>query len=111
SRRQESSGSSNTSNSRAIHGPFSVAKDKDFKAQVFPTRAVPSMAFEQNSYFRPPLNLIDTVRSILIAVCQIYQTLEHYTLYHTIDDRLSSVLKKMLHPASTDMTQFINSLD
>ncbi|KAJ3811149.1 RAM signaling pathway protein-domain-containing protein [Lentinula lateritia] len=88
---------------------------------------VPSMAFERNSYFRrisslptasisntlppPLLNLVDTARSILFAVCQIYQTLEHYTLHHTIDDRLSSVLKKVLHPASTDMMQFINSLD
>ncbi|KAJ3915376.1 RAM signaling pathway protein-domain-containing protein [Lentinula edodes] len=127
SQRQDSSGSSNTSNSRAIRGPFSVAKDKDFIAQVSPTRAVPSMAFERNSYFRrisslptasisntlppPLLNLVDTARSILFAVCQIYQTLEHYTLHHTIDDRLSSVLKKVLHPASTDMMQFINSLD
>ncbi|KAJ3999273.1 RAM signaling pathway protein-domain-containing protein [Lentinula boryana] len=129
SQRQDSSGSSNTSNSRNNRGPFAASKDKDpvGQAQVSPTRAVPSMAFERNSYFRrisslptatisntlppPLLNLIDTARSILFAVCQIYQTLEHYTLHHTIDDRLSSVLKKVLHPASADMMQFINSLD
>ncbi|KAJ4488536.1 RAM signaling pathway protein-domain-containing protein [Lentinula aciculospora] len=125
SQRQDSSGSSNTSNSRGIRGPLATSKDPT--AQVSPTRAVPSMAFERNSYFRrisslpsatisntlpPPLvNLIDTARSILFAVCQIYQTLEHYTLHHTIDDRLSSVIKKVLHPASVDMMQFINSLD
>ncbi|KAJ3728648.1 RAM signaling pathway protein-domain-containing protein [Lentinula raphanica] len=127
SQRQDSSGSSNTSQSRNIRGPLAAPKDKDPVARASPTRAVPSMAFERNSYFRrisslptatitntlpaPLLNLIDTARSILFAVCQIYQTLEHYTLHHTIDDRLSSVLKKVLHPASADMMQFINSLD
>ncbi|KAJ3757444.1 RAM signaling pathway protein-domain-containing protein [Lentinula raphanica] len=108
----------------SIPSPLSQRQDS---SGTSPTRAVPSMAFERNSYFRrisslptatitntlpaPLLNLIDTARSILFAVCQIYQTLEHYTLHHTIDDRLSSVLKKVLHPASADMMQFINSLD
>ncbi|KIK63550.1 hypothetical protein GYMLUDRAFT_57243 [Collybiopsis luxurians FD-317 M1] len=130
SQRQDSSGSSNASQSRP-RGPFGIAstkdKDKDLASQTSPTRAVPSMAFERNSYFRristlptatisntlpsPLLHLVDTARSILFAVCQIYQTLEHYTVHHTIDDRLSSVLKKVLHPASADMMQFINSLD
>lgn len=95
-------------------------------AQQSPTRAVPSMAFERNSYFRrlstlPSSSisntlpkhlicLIDSARSILFAVCQVYQTLEHYTI-HAIDDRLSSVLRKVLDPASADMMQLINSLD
>ncbi|KAF5373082.1 hypothetical protein D9758_001612 [Tetrapyrgos nigripes] len=93
--------------------------------KYLPLELSPPWTFERNSYFRrlstiplatintlptPLLNLVDTARSILFAVCQIYQTLEHYTL-HSIDDRLSSVLKKVLHPASTDMIQFINSLD
>ncbi|KAL0580431.1 RAM signaling network component [Marasmius crinis-equi] len=120
SQRQDS-GSSLGSATR--HAPRPVAKD--YAPQTSPTRAVPSMAFERNSYFRrlstlptsastnipaPLLKLIDTARSILFAVCQIYQTLEHYTL-NAVDDRLSSVLKKVLHPASADMMQFINSLD
>lgn len=91
--------------------------------QTSPTRSAPSMAFERNSYFRrlstlpsssslpkPLLCLIDSARSILFAVCQVYQALEHYMVY-AIDDRLSSVLKKVLDPASTDMMQLINSLD
>uniref|UniRef100_A0A0W0F3S4 Leucine-rich repeat-containing protein sog2 n=2 Tax=Moniliophthora roreri TaxID=221103 RepID=A0A0W0F3S4_MONRR len=119
SQRQDS-GSSLSSGSRHINKVFG----KDY-VRTSPTRAVPSMAFERNSYFRrlstlplnasnnipkPLLDLIDTARSILFAVCQIYQTLEHYTL-QALDDRLSSVLKKVLHPASADMMQFINSLD
>ncbi|THV07960.1 hypothetical protein K435DRAFT_642682 [Dendrothele bispora CBS 962.96] len=114
----------------SMPSPMSTRQDSDgssFKhgPQFSPTRAVPSMAFERNSYFRrlstiplatistlptPLLDLVDTARSILFAVCQIYQTLEHYTL-HSIDERLSSVLKKVLYPASADMIQFINSLD
>jgi len=121
STRQDSDGSSFSSTSRTA----AKLLGKEHVLQISPTRAVPSMAFERNSYFRrlstiplatintlptPLLNLVDTARSILFAVCQIYQTLEHYTL-HSIDDRLSSVLKKVLHPASADMIQFINSLD
>ncbi|KAK1220429.1 RAM signaling network component [Marasmius sp. AFHP31] len=120
SQRQDS-GSSLGSTSRHITKPLT----REYPPQTSPTRAVPSMAFERNSYFRrlstlptsasnniptPLLNLIDTARSILFAVCQIYQTLEHYTS-NASDDRLSSVLKKVLHPASADMMQFINSLD
>jgi len=89
-------------------------------------RPAPSMDVERNSYFRrlsalpsstisttlpaPLFSLIDSVRTILFAVCQVYQTLQHYTVY-AIDDRLSSVLRKVLDPASVDMLQLINSLD
>lgn len=89
-------------------------------------RPAPSMDFERNSYFRrlstlpsstisaaipaSLLSLIDAARSILFAVCQVYQTLQHYTVY-AIDERLSSVLRKVLDPASMYMMQLINSLD
>ena len=89
-------------------------------------RPAPSMDVERNSYFRrlstlpsstistaiPPslLCLIDAGRSILFAVCQVYQTLQHYTVY-AIDERLSSILRKVLDPASVYMMQLINSLD
>nr|GAT53338.1 leucine-rich repeat-containing protein SOG2 [Mycena chlorophos] len=98
-------------------------------AQASPTRTappVPSMAFERNSYFRRVsklpastisntlptalISLMDSARSILFAMCQVYQSLEHYTI-HAPDDRLKSVLRKVLDPASTDMMQFINALD
>ncbi|RDB21256.1 Leucine-rich repeat-containing protein sog2 [Hypsizygus marmoreus] len=93
------------------------------RGQLFPTRTVPSMSSERNSYFwrlstlpistslpKPLTCLIDSARSILFAMCQVYQTLEHYML-HAIDDRISSVLKKVLDPAGTDMMQLIHSLE
>ncbi|KAH8116899.1 RAM signaling pathway protein-domain-containing protein [Phellopilus nigrolimitatus] len=87
---------------------------------------VPSMDYERNSYFRrlstlpastisrmtPPalLSVVDSVRGILFAVSQVYQSLQHYTVY-AIDERLSSVLLKVLDPASSYMLQLINALD
>ncbi|TFK55152.1 hypothetical protein OE88DRAFT_1780062 [Heliocybe sulcata] len=89
-------------------------------------RPVPSMDIERNSYFRrfstlptstisktipdSLLSLIDAIRGILFALSQVYQTLQHYTVY-AIDERLSSVLMKVLDPASMYMTQLINTLD
>lgn len=89
-------------------------------------RRAPSMDVERNSYFRrlsslptasisrviPPalLSFIDSVRGILFAVSQIYQSLQHYTVY-AIDERLSSVLQKVLDPASQYMLQLIDALD
>ena len=88
-------------------------------------QSVPPMDVERNSYFRrlsaltptlsktiprPLLALIDAVRGILFSVCQIYQALQHYTVY-AIDERLSAVLLKVLQPATTCMTQLIQALD
>ncbi|KDQ60678.1 hypothetical protein JAAARDRAFT_31655 [Jaapia argillacea MUCL 33604] len=89
-------------------------------------RPAPSMDTERNSYFRrlstlgtstisktipkSLLTIIDAVRGILFAVSQVYQTLQHYTVF-AIDDRMSSVLMKVLDPASAYMTQLINALD
>jgi len=56
------------------------------------------------------LRLVDAARGILFAVSQIYQTLHHYTVY-AIDERLASVLLKVLDPASSYITQLINALD
>ncbi|KAJ7273148.1 RAM signaling pathway protein-domain-containing protein [Mycena rebaudengoi] len=118
--------SDSSGSSSAIIRPFT--RDP---TQTSPTRgpasaAVPSMTFERNSYFRrlstlptasisntvpkALLSLIDTARSILFAMCQVYQTLEHYTI-HAPDDRLKSVLRKVLDPAGADMMQLINALD
>lgn len=81
---------------------------------------------KRNAYFRrlsalTPLNLsktipedllalVDAVRGILFGVSQVYQTLQHYTVY-AIDERLSAVLMKVLDPASVYMTQLITALD
>ncbi|TDL24713.1 hypothetical protein BD410DRAFT_785409 [Rickenella mellea] len=89
-------------------------------------RPAPSMDGERNSYFRrlstlpsssiaatipsALLTVVDSVRGILFATSQIYQTLQHYTVY-AIDERLSSVLLKVLDPAAKYMSQLINALD
>ncbi|KAF7305008.1 Leucine-rich repeat-containing protein SOG2 [Mycena kentingensis (nom. inval.)] len=115
---------SDSSGSSSIVRPFTKEP-----SQSSPTRtatSVPSMAFERNSYFRRVsklpastisntlpkalISLMDSARSILFAMCQVYQSLEHYTI-HAPDDRLKSVLRKVLDPASTDMMQLINALD
>ncbi|KAF8628409.1 hypothetical protein AX15_003931 [Amanita polypyramis BW_CC] len=85
-------------------------------------RAIYSVASERNSYFRrlstfpasitlpqSLLYLVDTARSMLFAACQVYQTLDHYIV--NTDERFSSVLRKVLEPASSDMLQLIASLD
>jgi hypothetical protein len=91
-----------------------------------PIRPAPTMDGERHSYFRrfsvlqsptifktipeSLLHLVDAARGILFAVSQIYQTLHHYTVY-AIDERLASVLLKVLGPASGYITQLINALD
>lgn len=86
------------------------------------TQTNPSMTTERNSYFRrvstfpphelPPslLSLVESARTILFAVCQVHQALEHYVLY-PIDDRLSSLLRRTLGPLNVRMTELINALD
>ena len=84
------------------------------------------MDTERNSYFRrlstlsaatiskaipeSLLAVVDAVRGILFALSQVYQTLQHYTVY-AIDERLSAVLQKVLGPASSYMSQLIHALD
>ncbi|KAF8654226.1 hypothetical protein AX16_003750 [Volvariella volvacea WC 439] len=82
----------------------------------------PSMTLERNSYFRrvsalPPntlpnylVSLVESARTILFAICQVHQTLEHY-IACPIDDRLPFVLKRALDPASAEMLQLISALD
>ncbi|KAJ7632148.1 RAM signaling pathway protein-domain-containing protein [Roridomyces roridus] len=116
--------SDSSGSSSVITRPFTKDSSQGSPTRVAPP--VPSMAFERNSYFRrlsklptatisntlPKglLSLIDSARSILFAMCQVYQSLEHYTI-HAPDDRLKSTLRKVLDPASADMMQLINALD
>ncbi|KAM6500626.1 RAM signaling pathway domain containing protein [Amanita muscaria] len=87
------------------------------------SRVVFSMTSQRNSYFRrlsafpasvtlphALLCLVDIARSMLFAACQVYQALDHY-IVHVVDERLSSVLRKVLEPASSDMFQLIASLE
>lgn len=93
-----------------------------WNASTTPT-TMPSLAWERNSYFRRLSTLttagsipkhvsclIESARSILFVMCQVYHAIEHYAI-HAIDDRLASVLRKVLDPAGVDMIQLIHSLD
>ncbi|KAJ6606459.1 RAM signaling pathway protein-domain-containing protein [Mycena vulgaris] len=119
---------SDSSGSSSVVRPFTrdPTQGSPTRSAAPPPVPVPSMAFERNSYFRrlsklpaatisntlpkALISLIDSARSILFAMCQVYQSLEHYTI-HAPDDRLKSVLRKVLDPASADMMQLINALD
>ncbi|CAL1705031.1 unnamed protein product [Somion occarium] len=122
--RQES-GSSNGSVSNHTRTRI-LAQDTVSASPISTDRPAPPMDVERNSYFRrlstltstplyksvpaSLLKLVDAIRGILFAVSQIYQTLQHYTVY-AIDERLSAVLLKVLDPASMYMHQLIDALD
>ncbi|KAF8274940.1 RAM signaling pathway protein-domain-containing protein [Lactarius quietus] len=123
--RQDSSNSSDS-------GPTNSRPDQAFlhgeiaSSPITPNRPAPTMDGERHSYFRrfsvlqsssisktipdSLLRLVDAARGILFAVSQIYQALRHYTV-DAIDERLASVLLKVLDPASHYITQLINALD
>ena len=125
SSRQDSSSSSEGA-------PISSRQDQIFvngdvaSSPITPNCPAPTMDGERHSYFRrfsvlqsssisktvpeSLLRLVDAARGILFAVSQIYQALHHYTVY-AIDERLASVLLKVLDPASGYITQLINALD
>ena len=106
--------------------PKPFARDLTVDSPTSSDHPAPSMDIERNSYFRrfsaltsttisttlpiPLVRLIDAARSILFAVSQVYQVLRHYTVF-IIDERLASVLRKVLDPASADMMHLIISLD
>jgi RAM signalling pathway protein len=123
SRHQDSSSSSDSVpvSSRPVFVPGDLTS-----SPISPTRPAPTMDDERHSYFRrfsvlqssttfktipdSLLRLMDAARGILFAVSQVYQALQHYTVY-AIDERLASVLLKVLDPASMYITQLIHALD
>ncbi|KAI0273711.1 RAM signaling pathway protein-domain-containing protein [Gloeopeniophorella convolvens] len=123
--RQDSSSSSDSAPPNPRLGRAFLRGDVA-SSPVSMNRPAPPMDGERHSYFRrfsvlqsaslsrtipeSLLRLVDAARGILFAVSQIYQTLQHYTVY-AIDERLASVLLKVLDPASTYITQLINALD
>lgn len=92
----------------------------------FETDPLHVMAVERNSYFKrlsthlagpstsntPPylLSVVDAVRGIYFAIHQVYEQVEHYTIW-TFDERISGLLRKLLDPARVYMSQLIQSLD
>ncbi|KAF8842515.1 hypothetical protein BDN67DRAFT_1035971 [Paxillus ammoniavirescens] len=55
-------------------------------------------------------SLVECARSLFFAVSQIYQALSHYITY-TINQKLSSVLRKVTDPAYTYMVQLNGALE
>ena len=124
SARQDSSGP--FENASVSPRPDQTLLNGHSASPLTPIRPAPTMDGERHSYFRrfsvlqsptifksipeSLLHLVDAARGILFAVSQIYQTLHHYTVY-AIDERLASVLLKVLDPASGYITQLINALD
>lgn len=103
--------------------PSPLSDTSDVASATSPHEGKTSVATERNSYFRRlstlplsnPLpqhltNLADSARSLLFAMCQIYQSMEQYAAL-VIDDRFSVVLRKVLDPAHYDMKQFIQALE
>ena len=125
SARQDSSGSLESA-SVSPRPDQTLLNGHTTSSPLTPIRPAPTMDGERHSYFRrfsvlqsptitksipeSLLHLVDAARGILFAVSQIYQTLHHYTVY-AIDERLASVLLKVLDPASVYITQLINALD
>ncbi|KAF9001876.1 RAM signaling pathway protein-domain-containing protein [Cyathus striatus] len=85
-------------------------------------RNLPSMSSERNLYFRrlsslpaialpkPMESLMESARTILFVLCQVYNAIEHYAIL-AIDERLASVLRKVLDPANADMLRLIRAFD
>ncbi|KAF8123723.1 RAM signaling pathway protein-domain-containing protein [Boletus edulis] len=71
--------------------------------------ALPANAIANNL---PPAlrSLVECARSLYFSVSQVYQALAHYITY-TINQNLSSVLRKVTDPAYTYMTQLNGALE
>lgn len=86
------------------------------------SRVVPLLVVERNAYFRRsstlPANLLpkslmvllESARSILFSMGQLYQTLEQY-VHQGANERLLTIFKKVLEPANLNMLHLIRSLD
>lgn len=101
--------------------PKAVIRDEEEGETTQP----PPMDGERNSYFRRMSTLpvaaikavpecllvtIDAARGILFALSQVYSALRHYIVF-AINDRLTSVLNKVLDPASQYLAHLITALD
>ncbi|KZV69010.1 hypothetical protein PENSPDRAFT_493463 [Peniophora sp. CONT] len=58
----------------------------------------------------PLLQLVDAIRGLLFACSQVHQQLQHYA-EHALDDRLASILLKVLDPAGGYIRTLISALD
>ena len=119
-------------NARPFNGSATSSNDTIRKApgrvlQESPRASpLPAMDGERNRYFKrlstlpastiskavpaSLLNTIDACRGILFALSQIYTSLHHYAVY-AINDRLASVIWKVLYAAPNFLQTLIGALD
>ncbi|VDB83087.1 unnamed protein product [Peniophora sp. CBMAI 1063] len=67
-------------------------------------------AARQRALPEPLLQLVDAIRGLLFACSQVHQQLQHYA-EHALDDRLASILIKVLDPAGAYIRNLISALD
>ncbi|KAH7908587.1 RAM signaling pathway protein-domain-containing protein [Hygrophoropsis aurantiaca] len=123
SHRQGSSSSSEGSAQSRLYHPSTHTPPSSSPTSV---ERIPPAETERHAYFKRlsalPANAISTnlppslrilvecSRSIFFAVSQVHQALSHY-ITHTLDEQLSSVLKKVTDPAYTYMMQLNTALE
>lgn len=126
SRRQDSSSSSSEGSSRQKIQKQSLTTPPPSASPTSAERLHPVPDTERHAYFKrlsalpanaiannlpPPLrSLVECARSLYFSVSQVYQALSHYISY-TINQKLSSVLRKVTDPAYAYMTQLNGALE
>ena len=128
------SGNSDTVDEPSILPSTSLRQDSDLSSSsvLYPTLEDPHISYprppffvavERSSYFRRTIAsgtneslpkclflFLETARTILFALGQLYQTLDQYIL-HGGHERLFVRFKKVLEPANVNMLHLIRSLD
>jgi hypothetical protein len=115
------SSTSNRQDSGSSSGSASLPTIPDSEEPRDDGRNLPFVAVERSSYFhrtsvmtiskslpRSLVCLVETARSILFSMGQLYQTLEHYMQGF---ERLSPKFQKVLDPANLNMLHLIHALD
>ncbi|KAF9234028.1 RAM signaling pathway protein-domain-containing protein [Melanogaster broomeanus] len=91
-----------------VEGPHTVP-DTERHAYFKRLSALPANTIS-NNLSASLRSLVECSRSLFFAVSQIYQAISHYITY-TIDQKLSSVLRKVTDPAYTYMMQLNGALE
>ncbi|KAF8120935.1 RAM signaling pathway protein-domain-containing protein [Boletus edulis] len=124
-RQDSSSSSSEGSSQQKVHKQCTTTPPSS-ASPTFAERLRPVPDTERHAYFKhlsalpanaiannlPPAlrSLVECARSLYFSVSQVYQALAHYITY-TINQNLSSVLRKVTDPAYTYMTQLNGALE
>ena len=126
SHRQDSSSSSSEGSSQQKIQKQYTTTPPSSASPTSAERLYPIPDTERHAYFKrlsslpasatannlpPPLrSLVECARSLYFSISQVYQALSHYITY-TINQKLSSVLRKVTDPAYAYMTQLNGALE